>query len=123
MKSVLILVMASLMSVSICSNETSAKHEYGSIIIFTENDTLSFDDLSLQYIGNHREEVPSYGEFLLSNFQIWNQNTDTIVSWTDGTGEIAPAEFQFAGDNFRLELEYSLELGMLESNELVLWKD
>lgn len=46
---------------------------------------------------------------------------EKVVSWTSGTGDIVPAEFEINGNNYYLELGMSEKHGQLQQDELVIW--
>jgi hypothetical protein len=50
-----------------------------------------------------------------------NANFETVVSWSSGTGDIGPVQFEIDGKRFLLELRQSDKLGKLQGNELVIW--
>jgi hypothetical protein len=51
-----------------------------------------------------------------------NANVEKVVSWSSGTGDIAPVEFEIGGKHYQLELRHSEKLGKLQDNELVIWQ-
>jgi hypothetical protein len=61
--------------------------------------------------------------FTYYDFKIKNDKEEKTISWTSGTGEIAPAYFEINGMKFMLELRYwEKEKKKLDDDELVITK-
>jgi hypothetical protein len=74
-------------------------------------------------VGERRESLPIYPRaFLYYDFKITKEKTEKAVSWTAGTGDIAPARFEISGKHYQLESRHSDKLGKLKDNELVIWQ-
>jgi hypothetical protein len=60
--------------------------------------------------------------FLYYDFKVRTANIEKAVSWSSGTGDIGPVQFEIAGKHYQLELRHSDKLGKLKDNELVIWQ-
>lgn len=75
------------------------------------------------YIGEHRVSNDKFPNgFLYQDFKAKTINEEKTISWSSGTGDIAPTVFEIGGKNYELELRISDKLGKLAENELVVWK-
>lgn len=96
---------------------------YGEKIRFAPNAPVYFENFGLTYLGERRVASDKFPRgFLFHDFKIEAGSQQQTVSWSSGTGDIAPAAFQIAGQNYELELRISDKLGKLAENELVIWK-
>lgn len=96
---------------------------YGEKIRFWQNQPVKFQDFSLTYIGERKTSSEQYPRgFLYHDFKVEGKNEEKTVSWSSGTGDIAPTVFEIGGKNYELELKISDKLGKLAENELVVWK-
>lgn len=99
------------------------KTSYGARVKYRTGEKIEFPDFTIEYVGERRESVSVYPRgFLYYDFKIRRGKTEKVVSWTAGTGDIAPAQFEIAGKNYQLELRRSDQLGKLKNNELVIWQ-
>lgn len=102
-----------------CSYNTAVKFEQGKI--------LSYPDFTAEYTGIRTvtKDLPNGNKitFRYHDFKINSAAEQKTVSWSSGTGDIAPVRFETAGKKFELELSYSEELKTkLSENELVIVK-
>jgi hypothetical protein len=96
---------------------------YGTRIKYKARQRIEFPDFTIEYVGERRKTLPIYPRGLLYyDFKVSKGNTEKIVSWTVGTGDIAPIEFEIDGRPYQLELHHSDKLGKLKDNELVIWQ-
>jgi hypothetical protein len=96
---------------------------YGTRVKYKAGQKIEFPDFTIEYVGERRKSVSVYPRgFLYYDFKISREKTEKVVSWTAGTGDIAPAQFEIAGKNYQLELRHSDQLGKLKDNELVIWQ-
>jgi hypothetical protein len=96
---------------------------YGTRVKYKAGQKIEFPDFAAEYLGERRQTMPVYPRgFLHYDFRISRGKTEKVVSWTPGTGDIAPARFEIAGKNYQLELRHSDQLGKLKDNELVIWQ-
>ena len=70
--------------------------------------------------GKRRQRIRE--DFFITISKVRTPNIEKIVSWSSGTGDIGPVEFEIGDKRFLLELRHSDELGKLNENELVIWK-
>jgi hypothetical protein len=96
---------------------------YGAITKYEKDKAIAFADFNLEFIGERRVSTPQYPRgFLYFDFKIKAGSEEKVISWTSGTGDIGPAEFEIAEKKFLLERARSDKLGRLEENELVIWE-
>ncbi|HXV42535.1 MAG TPA: hypothetical protein VEC96_05700 [Anaerolineae bacterium] len=98
---------------------------YGTKVRYALNQPLTFPDLTLEFIGERWVDAsPNYPRgFTYYDFKVGHGDQEQIISWSAGTGDIGPAPFEVAGQDYWLELVSSDRLGRLEKDELVLWKE
>ena len=95
---------------------------YGEIVEFVQGEPLVFKDFTLTYQGKKTLPGPNQARFTMKTyyFQIKTEDTEWELTWSSGTGRIAPKKFEVGKDSFTLELKYELGLKKrLEENELV----
>ncbi len=103
------------------NSDASAK--FGEKVRFTQNVPVKFEDFTIVYIGERRATSDIFPRsFLYHDFKIQNQTEEKTVSWTGGTGDIAPTAFEIGGKTYELELRMSDKFGKLAENELAVWK-
>ena len=101
----------------------SAQRFYGDKIKFWQNQPVKFADFNLIYVGERRVVSDKYPRgFLYRDFRIEAGAAQQTISWSAGTGDIAPTAFEIGGKNYELELGMSDKLGKLAEDELVVWK-
>jgi hypothetical protein len=99
------------------------KASYGTRVKYRTGEKIEFPDFTVEYIGERRKDTPAYPRgFLYYDFKVRTANVEKVVSWSSGTGDIGPVEFEIGDKRFLLELRRSDELGKLNENELVIWK-
>lgn len=98
--------------------------DYGVKTRFTKGKALAFPDCELTFAGTRRVSSPVYPRgFLHYDFQVSAGGKTVEISWSEGTGLIAPRSFIIKGERFVLELKGSAAFkGWMKDNELVLWK-
>lgn len=96
---------------------------YGEKITFWQNQPIKFTDFNLTYTGERRVSSDKFPNgFLYQDFKAKTEKDEKTISWSSGTGDIAPIVFEIGGKNYELELRISDKLGKLAENELVVWK-
>ena len=101
----------------------SEKASYGTRVKYATGKKIEFPDFTIEYVKDRRESSSTYPRgFLYYDFTVNKESTEKTVSWTAGTGDIGPVEFEVGGKNYRLELRRSDKLGKLNDNELVIWQ-
>lgn len=96
---------------------------YGTRVKYKAGQKIEFPDFAAEYLGERRQTMPVYPRgFLYYDFKISRGKTEKVVSWTAGTGDIAPAQFEIARKNYQLELRRSDQLGKLKDNQLKIWQ-
>jgi hypothetical protein len=93
---------------------------YGAKVKFSEGRTLHFPDFDLTYLGKHHVTPPQYPRgWWVHDFKVRVKSNEQTVSWSAGTGDIAPVRFPVNGAEFQLELSHSDKLGALREDEMV----
>jgi hypothetical protein len=96
---------------------------YGTRVKYRAGQKIEFPDFRVEYLGERRKSLPVYPRgFLYYDFKISRGKAEKVVSWTTGTGIIDPADFEFDGKRYHIELRRSEKLGKLKDNELVIWQ-
>jgi hypothetical protein len=99
------------------------KASYGTRVKYGAGKKIEFPDFTVEYVGERRQSSPAYPRgFLYYDFKVSTGKTEKTVSWTAGTGDIGPVEFDIGGKHYQLELRRSDKLGKLNDNELVIWQ-
>lgn len=98
--------------------------DYGVKTRFDKGKPLKFPDCELVFNGTRKVSSPVYTRgFVNYDFKANAGGKTTDVSWSEGTGLIAPKYFTVNGGKFVLELKGSAAFkGWMKENELVLWK-
>jgi len=99
------------------------KASYGTRVKYRTGEKIEFPDFTIDYVGERRKTLPVYPRgFLYYDFEVRNANIEKAVSWSSGTGDIGPVQFEIGGKHYQLELRHSDKLGKLKDNELVIWQ-
>jgi hypothetical protein len=99
------------------------KASYGTRVKYRPGEKIEFPDFTIEYVGERRKTVPVYPRgFRYYDFNVSKGKAEQIVSWTSGTGDIGPMDFEIGGKRYQLELRHSDKLGKLKHNELVIWQ-
>ena len=105
------------------SHATSEKASYGTRVKYQARQKIELPDFTIEFVGERRESSPTYPRgFLYYDFKVSSGKTEKTVSWSAGTGDIGPVEFDISGKHYQLELRHSDKLGKLKDNELVIWE-
>ncbi len=115
-----ILAMLCLLGAGGCAAPGPRPTPYGAKVVFRADSPIQFRHFSLTFLGERDVTSPQYPRpFHYYDFRVASGSETRTVSWSSGTGEIAPTSFTVAGRNFLLELLHSERRGTLKSNELV----
>ena len=118
--SLLLLAVLPLFIAAACVAPGPRPAPYGAKVVFRANSPIRFRHFALTFVGERHVAFPEYPRgFDYHDFRLTSGPETLIVSWSAGTGEIAPALFTVAGQRFMLELVHSERRGRLEANELV----
>lgn len=116
----LLLAMLPLFLAGACVAPGASTAPYGAKIVFRANSPIRFRHFVLTFVGERHVSFPEYPRgFDYHDFLVTSGSETLTVSWSAGTGEIAPASFTVAGRLFVLELVRSERRGRLAANELV----
>jgi hypothetical protein len=100
--------------------DSSGTAAYDAKVRFERGHTLRFPDFELTYAGKRHVEPPQYPRgWWVYDFTVRSKTGERTVSWSAGTGDIAPARFTVNGAEFQLELSHSDKLGPLRDDEMV----
>ena len=100
------------------SEQTAA---YGTRVKYRPGEKIEFPDFTIEYVGKRKKSVPLYPRgFFYYEFKLSKGSVEKIVSWTSGTRDICPADFEIGGNHYQLELRHSDKLGKLGENEFVI---
>jgi len=127
MKTIYLIIYIFLFSLFFYCSKSDSPAEYFKPVKYSKNEPVKFADFEITYLGERRETVPfNNGKELtmvFHDFKITKDNLNKTVSWSSGTGDIAPVEFNFNGMKFQLELRYyEKEKKKLDDNEMVVTK-
>jgi len=123
----LILAVSILSFLSIdCSSRTGGA-DYNSVVSFSKGEKITFPDFVFEYRDEREVEntFPNGNKVKMKyyDFEANNGGERVIVSWSSGTGDIAPSSFEIGGNKYELELAISEKLSKnLAENELVIVK-
>jgi hypothetical protein len=120
-------VLISISFISIFCSAKSGDVNYDTVVEFSKGVQLKFPDFTLEYSGERTEkkEIPNGNSltFTFHEFKISNGSENKTISWSSGTGDIAPARFDIGGKSYELELRMSEKLNKkLDEDELVIVK-
>lgn len=109
-----------------CTKGKSAD-DYNTVIEYEKGKVLKFPDFSLEYMDERTEkkEFPNGNviNFRFFDFKISNEKESKVISWSFGSGDIAPLDFEFDGKKYQLEMSNSEALKQrLKKNEIVIVK-
>ncbi len=113
--------------ISLFCSMKSGDIDYNKSVKFSKGEQLMFPDFKLEFKGtrDEKKEFPNGNSlnFRFYDFTVSNDKTSKNISWSSGTGDIAPQQFEFEGKEYQLELSYSEKLKTkLSENELVIVK-
>ena len=102
-------------------------NEYNTVVKYSKSEKLQFPDFKLEFTGtrDEKKEFPNGNSlnFRFYDFVVSNDKTQKNISWSSGTGDIAPLDFEFDGKKYQLELSNSEKLKTkLGNTELVIVK-
>lgn len=98
--------------------------QYGRKITLGKGENIKYPDFQIIFLGERKESVPKYarGYFIYYDFEISSGNEKKVVSWSAGTGDIAPLPFDFKGQKYVLEKDTSDIFGPLAADEIIIWR-
>ena len=121
MKLALVLILT--MFLNICGSNQPAENEtlkYGEKVSYASGKELKFPDFSIKFAGK-REENGAPVKMTFYDFEVTKGETKKKISWSSGTGDIAPTIFEIGGANYVLELSQSDLLKSVGEGNLVIW--
>ncbi len=112
------------MSLGACSKGGSI--QYGELTPFKEGEPIDLPGFTVTYMGDRIEDIPtSPGNsfiFTYHDFEVISKNETEIISWSSGTGNLAPLPFTFDEKEYYLEMMSSLILGTMGHDQFVIWE-
>jgi hypothetical protein len=123
MKTIQIVSIMLLSFISIFCSSKGGDVNYDTAVTYAKGSQFKFPDFTIEYTGE-RDEKTSVGlTFKFYDFSVTNGTAKKTVSWSSGTGDIGPVQFEFEGKQYQIELKYSDKLKTkLGENELVIVK-
>lgn len=123
MKKILILIIAFCLSACGVKSANNDKFEkYGEKVSYADGKELKFPDFSIKFSGK-RETTNAPLKMTFYDFLVTKGDKTQTVSWSSGTGDIAPTFFNVDGTDYVLELGMSDVIkGQLGEGNLVIWK-
>lgn len=128
MKKIIILIVS--LCLSACGVNTSSNNDqyqkYGEKVSYVDGKELKFPDFSVKFSG--KREIPNTTgnpalRFIAYDFLVTKGDKTQTVSWSSGTGDIAPRYFNVEGTDFVLEVGMSDVIkGALGEGNLVIWE-
>ena len=71
---------------------------YGARVKYRTGEKIGFPDFTIEYVGERRKSVSVYPRgFLYYDFKVRTANIEKAVSWSSGTGDIGPVQFEIGG--------------------------
>jgi hypothetical protein len=102
----------------------NATFSYGETIPYQDQKPIPFPDFSLTYRGARHQTIAVYPRgFTYDDFDLQKGNHHQVISWTPGTGDIGPVQFEVEGQRYLLEIGVSEILGRLNNGKLVVWRE
>ncbi len=110
--------------IALCDGCQAGEVAYGEKVKFAKGQVLKFPDCQMEFLGKRKVAVDVYPRgFIYSDFRVTAGGESKTLSWSSGTGEIAPLFFEIAGKKFVLELSATrVAKGFMKDDELVLWR-
>lgn len=125
MKSFLISIVLLL---SFCTLGNCEVSPYGKRVQFAAGKSISYPDFVIRFVGTRYEVTKIYPRgWLVSDFEVSSKHGEKVkVSWSSGTGNIAPALFSVDGKEYFLELtatqlERDSKKQWLKDDEMIIW--
>ena len=103
------------------NSEIKNNAKYGEIVKYKKGIAIQFPDFTLTYTGDKllSGKNGATWSMILNLFEISNEKNTKEVSWSSGTGEIAPNSFEFNGKKYNIEKDFSDKFGQLKQDELI----
>jgi hypothetical protein len=99
---------------------------YGEKVSYISGNELKFPDFTVKFSGKREVKYPNETSSLkitVLDFTVTKGDKKQTVSWSGGTGDIAPSFFYVDGEDFVLELGQSDVIkGSLGEGILIIWK-
>ncbi len=99
---------------------------YNSKVKFRQGKQINFPDFTIEYTGKRSIPGPGNAKWSMTvfNFTLLKGDQPKQISWSSGTGVVAPLLVEFNQEKFIIELGYSPTIKKwLKKNEFVIRKD
>lgn len=104
-----------------CGAASASSASYGAKVQFRKGATVRFPDFDVTYVGMRKETSKVYPRgFTYEDFTVSRGGNSQKVSWSSGTGLIAPRSFEHGGRKFVLNLVYASGVGRLAQDQMVI---
>src|SRR6476660_6510731 len=81
-----------------CGKHPESSAKLGEKVKYAQNAPLKFADFDLTYIGERRVSSDKFPNgFIYRDFKAKTANEEKTISWSSGTGDIAPTAFEIGG--------------------------
>lgn len=105
------------------STPQNSVQPYGQKVRYAKGKPLQFADFALRFDGETHVKVKDYPNgFNYENFTATANGKAQKIVWSMGIGEIAPAGFSVAGQDYLLELRMSYISGQLDEDQFIVWR-
>lgn len=99
---------------------------YGEKVNYSNGKEIKYPDFTVKFSGTHEKGFPlpdSATKMVFYDFQVTKGDKKQTVSWSSGTGDIAPSFFYVDGVDYVLEMKQSdvIKESLGEGN-IVIWK-
>jgi len=103
-------------------------NKYGEKVKYKLGEKIKFSDFDLEYLGVRKIPGPGKLVFTYYDFKISKDNKYKNISWSSGTGDIAPNPFKFNGLKYSILKNGTLDLPdgrveRLKEDELIVFKE
>jgi hypothetical protein len=126
MKKILILLITFCLNACGLSGANENKvQNYGEKVSYTDGKEIKYPDFIVKFGGTREKGYPkpdSSTKLVFYDFQVTKGDKKQTVSWSSGTGDIAPAFFYVEGVDYVFEMQQSDVLGSLGEGNIVIWK-
>lgn len=101
--------------------------DYNKVVEYEKGKVIKFPEFTLEYLDERSEkkDFPNGNSitFKFFDFKLTSEKETKVISWSFGSGDIAPVDFEFEGKKYQIEMSNSEALKQrLKKNEIVIVK-